>query len=264
MPGEADTDSPCVVGPGEVAILARGGFYLEDGRFIAIGVDCEIQAGAILRMPYSEPEDDHPPKKSRRKKRMEPGSETPVLPDAKTDQIEVAPTSADPVVVEPKHEAPAHHSSAPVESVVESVGTGDSADLSQVMGFAESFKDNPWAPLIVVVLALVAVLGGRQGWKFYSERSAQKHELELKKLEIQANSPAQNGQQPPICAVKDAEHEAKFAQLAAEVQSLNHRLSAVEKQGVSLEDFDPEMIEDLEKRIKKLEKPTARKTSVKE
>jgi hypothetical protein len=253
-----------------VAILTSGGFVLEDGRFIAIGEPCLIQPGSILRLHYdlSEPDTDievvvaEPIGVS-----MEPGSEGQGQGgQSQSGSTPAAPVAAVAAPVEAPHAAPEHHASAPADmgSVVESV-SGDSADLGQVMGFAESFKDNPWAPLIVVILAVVAVLGGRQGWKFYSERSAQKHELELKKLEIQANSPSQNGQQPPVCAVKDAEHEAKMAQMAADIQGLDHRMKSVEKQGMSLSDFDPEVIEDLEKRLKKLEKPTStRKSTAKE
>lgn len=40
-------------------------------------------------------------------------------------------------------------------------------------------------PVLTVVLALVAVVGGKAGWKFFSDRSKLKHEVEMKKLEIE-------------------------------------------------------------------------------
>ena len=39
---------------------------------------------------------------------------------------------------------------------------------------------------LTVVLALIAVLGGGAGWKFWTARSKQKHEEAMKKLEIEA------------------------------------------------------------------------------
>ncbi len=39
--------------------------------------------------------------------------------------------------------------------------------------------------VLMVVLALIAVVGGKAGWKFFSDRSKLKHEEEMKKLEIE-------------------------------------------------------------------------------
>lgn len=39
--------------------------------------------------------------------------------------------------------------------------------------------------VLVVVLALIAVVGGKAGWKFFSDRAKLKHEEEMKKLEIE-------------------------------------------------------------------------------
>jgi len=108
--------------------------------------------------------------------------------------------------------------------------------------------DNPWAPVLIVVLALVAVLGGRQGWKYWGERSARAHELELRRLELASQVPTT---QPPPCQARDAEHEARFAALEGRVNSL-------EKASASLPDWPEDALEELEKRLKKLErKPRA-------
>jgi predicted negative regulator of RcsB-dependent stress response len=39
---------------------------------------------------------------------------------------------------------------------------------------------------LTVVLALIAVVGGGAGWKFWNQRAKLKHEEEMKKLEIEA------------------------------------------------------------------------------
>ena len=40
--------------------------------------------------------------------------------------------------------------------------------------------------VVTVILALVVVLGGGAGWKFWTKRSELKHEQKLKEMELQA------------------------------------------------------------------------------
>jgi hypothetical protein len=115
--------------------------------------------------------------------------------------------------------------------------------------------------MIGVVLALVAVLGGGAGWKFYSQSSKQKADLATKQAELA--------------------HDLAMAELNAKVQvptaspppcvaahtSLEARIAAVEAKASRMtlpdfpDDFDAEMliarIEKLEKAAKA--KPTGRK-----
>lgn len=117
--------------------------------------------------------------------------------------------------------------------------------------------------MIGVVLALVAVLGGGAGWKFYSQSSKQKAEL--------ANKQAEQA------------HELAMAELNAKVQvpsvspppcvaahtSLEARIAAVEAKASRMtlpdfpEDFDAELliarVEKLEKAAKKKPAPAGRK-----
>jgi hypothetical protein len=115
--------------------------------------------------------------------------------------------------------------------------------------------------MIGVVLALVAVLGGGAGWKFYSQSSKQKADLAAKQAELA--------------------HELAMAELNAKVQvptaspppcvaahtSLEARIAAVEAKASRMtlpdfpDDFDAELliarVEKLEKAAKA--KPTGRK-----
>ena len=115
--------------------------------------------------------------------------------------------------------------------------------------------------MIGVVLALVAVLGGGAGWKFYSQSSKQKADLATKQAELA--------------------HDLAMAELNAKVQvptaspppcvaahtSLEARIAAVEAKASRMtlpdfpDDFDAELliarIEKLEKAAKA--KPTGRK-----
>lgn len=117
--------------------------------------------------------------------------------------------------------------------------------------------------MIGVVLALVAVLGGGAGWKFYSQSSKQKAEL--------ANKQAEQA------------HELAMAELNAKVQvptvspppcvaahtSLEARIAAVEAKASRMtlpdfpDDFDAELliarVEKLEKAAKKKPAPAGRK-----
>lgn len=115
--------------------------------------------------------------------------------------------------------------------------------------------------MLGVVLALVAVLGGGAGWKFYSQSSKQKADLATKQAELA--------------------HDLAMAELNAKMQvptvspppcvaahtSLEARIAAVEAKASRMtlpdfpDDFDAEMliarVEKLEKAVKA--KPTGRK-----
>ncbi len=99
-----------------------------------------------------------------------------------------------------------------------------------------------------VVLALVAVLGGGAAWRFYSQHSKQRAEIEAKKAEQEhelamrrLDLEAQNAHaSPPPCLAAHAQIEA--------------RLSAIESKSASFglpAGFDAD---DLSERIEKLEK----------
>jgi uncharacterized protein HemX len=103
-----------------------------------------------------------------------------------------------------------------------------------------------------VVLALVAVLGGGAAWRFYSQhskqraeieakRAEQEHELAMRRLDLEAQTASTS---PPPCLAKHAEIEA--------------RLSAVESKSASLTlpaGFDADEMSDRLDKIEKALKP---------
>jgi len=98
---------------------------------------------------------------------------------------------------------------------------------------------------IAVILALIAVVGGTAGWKFWQKLSEQKHEQAMKKLELEAQAQGINGAQPPPCQAANAVLEAKLV-------AIEGKLASVEKKTSSFSaGFDAE---DLEERLVKLEK----------
>ena len=172
-------------------------------------------------------------------------------PDGTTPET-LVPVDAPVAPVDAPHAAPVE--AAPHAAPTLSAVSGESADLGQLAGIAEVFGDNPWMPLVVVVLAVVAVLGGRQGWKFWSERAERQHALEMKRLEIDAQKAGLGAAQPPPCQARDAEHEARMGKVEERLSEVDGRVSGIEKRMSLFAGMDPEQIEELDKRLKKAER----------
>ena len=119
-----------------------------------------------------------------------------------------------------------------------------SAEIEQVTNAATQLGGE-YAPIIAVVLALLAVLGGKKAWSFYSERAEQKHEIELKKLEMQRDMAGAGAVSPPPCQAVQAKIEASLEETRAKVASLEKRLLVIG------DDFDSE---DIERKVKRLQK----------
>ena len=127
----------------------------------------------------------------------------------------------------------------------------------QIVQVAQGADDG----MIGVVLALVAVLGGGAGWKFYSQSSKQKadlatkqaelaHDLAMAELNAKVQAPTAS---PPPCVAAHTSLEARIAAVEAKAS----RMTLPDFP----DDFDAEL---LIARIEKLEKgakakPTGRK-----
>ena len=182
---------------------------------------CKIPEGVVFSFSYSED------------RTMPEVPSEPAI--AATPSVE-APAAPEPVSV-PSAEPTQHAQSLSAESLTEMP-----VDLSQLQGLAGG------NPTLLVVLAVIVVVGGSAGWKFWNRFSEQKHEQKMKVLELEAQKAGLGGAQPPPCAVKQAEIDAKFISLEA-------RMKKAEKAALGLaDDFDAE---GLEKLIKKHEKDIA-------
>ena len=112
------------------------------------------------------------------------------------------------------------------------------ADAAQALG-----GEN--APVVAVALAGMAVAGGSKAFKLYRDWAEQKHDREMKRLEIEAQNQGLEGEQPPPCAVKSAA-------MQAEIDGLKTKLAGIEKKTASISaDFDGEDVERQVKRMKK-------------
>lgn len=164
----------------------------------------------------------------------------------------------DPIHVEEPvaHEAPPEQT-AEKDAIVASV-TDDALALAheaqaaaptpeQIVQVAQGADDG----MIGVVLAIVAVLGGGAGWKFYSQSSKQKadlaakqaelaHELAMAELTAKTQAPTTS---PPPCMAAHASLEARIAAVEAKAS----RMTSIDLPA----DFDGDV---LMARVEKLEK----------
>lgn len=85
------------------------------------------------------------------------------------------------------------------------------------------------APLNLLVLLAFVLMGSRQAWKYYTQRALQKHELDIKRLELQAQVSGLGGVQPPPCQVRDVEQDQEMVKLAERMDEFDKRLAAMER-----------------------------------
>lgn len=211
---------------------------LEDGTIVDLSTAsekeahrCVTRAGSVLRLtedeePILSPQPSVAPMKS--ETTSEPAVESsPLVP---TDVSEAEPDLA-PTVGIPESPSPAD-----LGALMQSAGGG-------VLG------------LVVVV---VAVLGGTQGFKLWTKIAEQRHERELKRLEIEQANAGLGGGQPPPCQTA---HQALVAEINALKSSLTEhhgRLTKVEKATAG---FDPGVdVSDLDSRVDAIEKSLRKKT----
>ena len=119
-----------------------------------------------------------------------------------------------------------------------------SAEIEQATAVASDIGGE-YAPALAVVLALLAVLGGKKAWSFYAERGAQKHELEMKKLDLQRDMAGTGSSPPPSCQAVYTQIETSLEEIKAKVASIERRLVVIG------DDFDSD---DIERKIKRLQR----------
>ena len=121
---------------------------------------------------------------------------------------------------------------------------GVSQDITAAADAAKSLGGD-YAPMVALALAGMAVAGGSKAWSFYRDRAEQKHEQEMQKLKMEAQSQGLEGQQPPPCKVATAK-------MQAEVDALKLKIGSIEKKTSMISaDFDGE---DVERQIKRMKK----------
>ena len=208
--GEADKHTLCVISLDQVAVITHKGLLLSDGSYVDPS-QCSYEEGSILRLYYSDEENvQHIHRNKRERKMSKP--------------------------------APEDHTESTAQSAETSTQSAEIADLSSITD-KPGMSDNP---VLGIGLALIAVVGGGAGWKFYQKLSEQKHEQAMKKLEIDAANVGLNGAQPPPCQAATAKLEAEIAALRSDIQKNASDGSSFTAMSSS--------VDSLEQRLKVLEK----------
>jgi predicted secreted Zn-dependent protease len=101
----------------------------------------------------------------------------------------------------------------------------------------------------MLALAVLLIVGGGAGWKFWQRMSEQRHEQAMAKLAIDREMAGLQGAQPPPC-------QTATAKMQREIDALEKRLGKVERRASPAlpADFDAD---DLIARVEKLEKAKA-------
>ena len=199
------------------------------------GSECKLELGSPIRI-Y-----DKKPVKKENKAVEKEDKVTDAKPAPKAD---VAP----PPTPEPVAQSPELAKLANIE-----VGP-DAPQLSETLGVAHDITaaadaaksiGGDSAPMVALALAGMAVAGGSKAWSYYRDRAEQKHEQEMQKLKMEAQSQGMEGQQPPPC-------QAANQKLQAEIDGIKSKIGNIEKKTSMISaDFDGE---DVERQIKRMKK----------
>jgi len=193
------------------------------------GSDCKLDVGSPIRIYDEKPVQEETKSVSNETKKEAP-------------KPAPAPVKAPDPVPEPAAAAVETVAAPAVSDLVESVGV--SQDITAAADAAKSLGGD-YAPMVAIALAGMAVAGGSKAWSYYRDRAEQKHEQEMQKLKIEAQSQGMDGQQPPPC-------QAANQKMQAELDELKSKLSAVQKKTSMISaDFDGE---DVERQIKRMKK----------
>lgn len=181
--------------------------------------DCHIPIGVTFRLHYDEDTMDPTPVASESIASSNPAS--PPLAQA-TDLRE----ASSPVLE---------------EELSSSLTVEGTPDLTQLEGLANG------NPALMLALAVLLIVGGGAGWRFWSKLSEQRHEQAMAKLAVEREMAGLHGAQPPPC-------QTAAQTMQRELDALEKRLGKVEKRSASPTlpaDFDAD---DLLSRIEALEK----------
>ncbi len=210
--------SACEVKSGNYAILLEGSNVRVDQKTHSIK-DCLIDTGSVIRVYSRTPTEQEADL-------LDPGRPAPVetkeMPEETKELVEIEEPLAEEEVSE--------------QILIPS-------EIEQAVVTANELGGD-YGPILAVVMAGIAVMGGKKAWSFYSQKAEQRHEMEMKRMEMEQKSNNNDGQSPPAC-------QAVHAKLEAEVSAMQKKVGLMEKKLLIMDDFDPE---DLERKVKKLTK----------
>lgn len=182
--------------------------------------DCDIPIGVTFRLHYDEDT-------------MDP---TPAATESIASSEAVSPPPASSADL---REVP---SPSLEEGLSASMPVEGTPDLTQLEGLAGG------NPALMLALAVLLIVGGGAGWRFWSKLSEQRHEQAMAKLAVEREMAGLHGAQPPPC-------QTAHAKLVKDIEALEKRMGKVERRASPTlpSDFDAD---DLLSRVERLEKAT--------
>jgi hypothetical protein len=105
-----------------------------------------------------------------------------------------------------------------------------------------------------LLVAVLAVLFGAGGWKFYSQRSRESHELKVREMELKANQPTVS---PPQCIAKHTEIEARISAAEGKAQAASASVDEMRAKSSRVAPLVVQ-VEELEERVTTIETATKR------
>jgi hypothetical protein len=237
----------CKLDAGARYEITPDGLVRPDGIVVRDWELCEFSVGVILNVPlhdevFMEPAPAPAPAPA----------VAPAAPVAAPAAVPAAPVAAAPAaapVVAPEA-APAAPLTPP-ESLYTAgaeAGTLVPSDVPAAADIAGMVKDSGQ---LGIVAAVIAVAGSAGAMKLYKSWADNKKEIELKRLEVEAEakkSPDYSNQQPPPCMAHSAAVDAKLAALDGEIAKL--KASAEKSASLGMpEGFDPDDFEKWQKAV---------------
>lgn len=242
-----DDSADCVLSDGQVLDLSTATAEQLSG--------CRVQTGTILRLEDGGDGGEGNPDLPISAPAASPlplPRPPPIYPLPQGNNVEpVLTPDATPTAPAPALPAPAAEEAPVASELVEQTSTsptaGELGDLIASSG----------GGALGLAAALIAVVGGTAGFKLWTKISEQKHEQQMKRLDIDQANAGLQGAQPPPC-------QAAHHTLLAEIKAINAKLADQEARLAKTEKassgFDPSVdVGDLEDRVEALEKSFRKK-----
>ena len=219
---------------------------------------CTLPDGTVINLSDASPEEAQSclvnPGTTLRHEDVEPAP-TPPRPTKKA--MDPKPTTPDEVpAVAPEADAPVAASSEPEAALTAHEEQPSDAPATASGEIGDLLKSSGGGA-IGIIAALIAVVGGTAGFKLWTKISEQKHEQQMRKLDIAHANAGLGGAQPPPCQAAHQTLVADIKSLQGEMGALKMRFEKVEKKAAG---FDPGVdVGDLEDRVEALEKSLRKK-----
>ena len=240
LPYRREKMSKCKLQKGDISLLVEENLLSKDKTELIKDwtIECNIEAGTTLRIPYDikeiklqqkpKPKQKLVPKKNNKKTNL------------KVKKVEVQPKIEPEVKDEPETSQQIGGSEMPKKEKQELVATVEQPANDNVSAeLMKLAKENSSDPTVTMILAAMAVFGGGAAMKFYRQWSEQRHEEKMEKIKMDSKS---QDKSPGECQTVHAQLTAQITEVKAKVNSIENSIDV---------DFDGDR---LERRVKKLEK----------